>query len=263
MAVGVTLAVAAPAYAGTLLPERGGSPNADRTASLYTVVLILAGIVFVAVVGALGYALWRYHERRNKVAAQIHGHTRLEIGWTLAATALIVFLAVFSLTKLASIDDPDTAAASPAAVQAGIVKPGEGQSLNIDVVGMQYVWLYRYPGGAYSYTEMVAPTGVTVKLNITSQDVAHSWWIPKLGGKFDAIPGYTHQTWFRITKPGVYRGQCAELCGRNHANMLAQVRAVPPDEYVAWIQRQKQQLAAAEAARKRDAAKFESQQGAG
>jgi cytochrome c oxidase subunit 2 len=252
---------AEPAHAGALLPERGGSPNADRIASLYTVVLILAGLVFAGVTIALAYALWRYRERRSPVAAQVHGNTRLEIGWTLAATALIIFIAVFSLSKLSAIEDPDTAAATPAAVQAGIVAPGEDKALHIEVVGMQYIWLYRYPGGAYSYGEMVAPTGVTVKLDIVSQDVAHSWWIPKLGGKFDAIPGYTNHTWFRISKTGVYRGQCAELCGRNHANMLAQVRAVPPDQYVAWIQRQKRLLAAAEADRKRDASTFESQQG--
>jgi cytochrome c oxidase subunit 2 len=256
-----TALTATPAYAGALLPERGGSPNADRIASLYTVVLILAGLVFAGVTIALAYALWRYRERRSPVAAQVHGNTRLEIGWTLAATALIIFIAVFSLSKLSAIEDPDTAAATPAAVQAGIVAPGEDKALHIEVVGMQYIWLYRYPGGAYSYGEMVAPTGVTVKLDIVSQDVAHSWWIPKLGGKFDAIPGYTNHTWFRISKTGVYRGQCAELCGRNHANMLAQVRAVPPDQYVAWIQRQKRLLAAAEADRKRDASTFESQQG--
>ena len=105
---------------------------------------------------------------------------------------------------------------------------------------------------------MVAPTGVTVKLDIVSVDVAHSWWIPKLGGKFDAIPGYVSHTWFRISRPGIYRGQCAELCGRNHANMLAQVRAVAPAEYAAWTRNQKRLIAGAEADRKRDAPRFAS-----
>jgi cytochrome c oxidase subunit 2 len=96
------------------------------------------------------------------------------------------------------------------------------------------------------------PTGVTVILSIKSDDVAHSWWIPKLGGKMDAIPGYTNYTWFKISKPGTFRGQCAELCGRNHANMLARVIALPPQEYQAWYQRE---AAALEAAKKDQAAK--------
>ena len=87
---------------------------------------------------------------------------------------------------------------------------------------------------------MVVPIDTTVVLKIRSQDVAHSWWIPKLGPKFDAIPGYTNKSWFKIPQPGTYRGQCAELCGRNHANMIAAVRAVPVAEYQAWVSRQKQ-----------------------
>ena len=117
---------------------------------------------------------------------------------------------------------------------------GAGKPLHIEVVGRQYVWMYKYPNGAYSYGEMVAPVGVTVELDIVSVDVAHSWWIPKLGGKFDAIPGYVNHTWFRLERPGVYRGQCAELCGRNHADMLAQVRGVSPGRVRAWVARQKQ-----------------------
>ena len=239
-AVAVAVASGADAaWAGAVLPERGGSPNADRIASLYTVVLVCAALVFAGVVGALLYALRRYSERRNPVPAQIRGHTRLEIAWTLAAAALIVFLAVFSLTKLHAIDHPDDAAASPAAVEAGIVPAGEGQALHIEVVGRQYIWMYRYPGGVFSYGELVAPVGVTVKLDIVSVDVAHSWWIPKLGGKIDALPGYVSHTWFRIERPGVYTGQCAELCGRNHAEMRAQVRGVAPARYVAWLERQR------------------------
>lgn len=235
----VALWTAEPSWAGLLLPERGGSPNADRIASLYTIVLVVAGLVFLGVAVALAYALWRYRERRGTVPAQIRGNTRLEIGWTVAAAAIVVFLAVLSLTKLDAIETPDSSAATPAAVAAGVVGPGEGESLRIEVVGRQYLWGYRYPDGVVAYGEMVAPVGVTVELDIVSVDVAHSWWIPKLGGKFDAIPGYVNHTWFRLSRPGIYRGQCAELCGRNHANMLAQVRGVTPEQYTAWIARQK------------------------
>jgi cytochrome c oxidase subunit 2 len=236
-AVTVCLAIAGPAGAGTLLPERGGSSNADRIAALYAVILALAAVVFVAVTGALIYALRRYHHRRSPVAAQTRGHTRLEIAWTAAATLLIVFIAAFSLTKLDAIESPDEAKASAAAVAA--LGPGASDGLRIEVVGRQYIWMFRYPNGAFSYEEMVVPVGVTVRLDIVSVDVAHSWWIPKLGGKFDAIPGYTNHTWFRAETPGVYRGQCAELCGRNHADMQATVRVVGPDAYVSWVTRQK------------------------
>jgi cytochrome c oxidase subunit 2 len=86
---------------------------------------------------------------------------------------------------------------------------------------------------------------MTVTLDIKADDVAHSWWIPKLGGKMDAIPGYTNKTWFKATKAGTYTGQCAELCGRNHANMTARVKAVPFDEYQAWYTRQADDIKAA------------------
>jgi cytochrome c oxidase subunit 2 len=238
--------------AGTFLPERGGSPNADGIASLYTVILALAAIVFFGVALALVFALVRYGERRSPVAAQVRGHTRLEIGWTLAATALIVFIAVFSLTRLDAIEHPDRADADPAAGVAAGLGDGGRAALHVAVVGRQYIWMFKYPNGAFSYQEMVAPVGVTVELDIVSVDVAHSWWIPKLGGKFDAIPGYVNHTWFRIERPGVYTGQCAELCGRNHADMQAKVRAVPAGQWASWVARQKRLIDAANATAARE-----------
>jgi cytochrome c oxidase subunit 2 len=247
--VGLTVGTA---RAGALLPERGGSPNADRIASLYTVVLVLAAVVFLGVTVALVFALVRYRERRSPLAAQIRGNTRLEIAWTGAAALLVVFLAGFSFTKLGAIEHPDRAAATPgAAAAAGVSQEGHGE-LRIEVVGRQYIWMFKYPNGAYSYAELVAPVGVTVELDIVSLDVAHSWWIPKLGGKLDAIPGYVNHTWFRLQQAGTYRGQCAELCGRNHADMTAQVRGVPPADYARWVSRQKRLIAAADRARRAD-----------
>ena len=178
---------------------------------------------------ALVYALRRYRERRSPVAAQVRGNHRLEIGWTVAAAGLIVVLAVFSLTKLRRDRSPRSRRGQPRGGQrghrAGRRRPSHctSRSWVASTSGCTAT-----PGGAYSYEEMVAPVGVTVKLDIVSLDVAHSWWIPKLGGKFDAIPGYVNHTWFRLERPGVYRGQCAELCGRNHADMVAQVRGVSP-----------------------------------
>jgi cytochrome c oxidase subunit 2 len=131
--------------------------------------------------------------------------------------------------------------------------PPNGKALEIEVIGKQYIWQFVYPGanepdglGApYSYEEMVVPTNTTVSLDIVSQDVVHSWWIPELGGKFQDVPGYHNYTWFKISKPGVYRGQCAFLCGRGHARMIATVRAVPPAQFETWLARQKQEISEA------------------
>jgi cytochrome c oxidase subunit II len=251
--VGVLLGLGAgPAWAGALLPERGGSPNADRIASLYTVVLVMAAIVFVGVAATLIFSLARYRQRRSPLPVRIRGNTRLEIGWTVAAALVIVFLSAFSFTKLGAIEHPDrTEASSAAAAEAGVGDGGQ-DALHIDVVGRQFVWMFKYPNGAYSYEEMVAPVGVTVELDIVSVDVAHSWWVPKLGGKFDAVPGYVNHTWFRLKQAGVYKGQCAELCGRDHARMLAQVRGVSPVAYASWVARQKRLIDAANATAARE-----------
>jgi cytochrome c oxidase subunit 2 len=208
----------------------------------------LAALVFLGVTVALAFALVRYRERRSPVAAQIRGNTRLELAWTGIATLLVVFLAIFSLTKLSAIEHPDRTAGSAAAAVTAGVNGGDRAALRVEVVGRQYVWMFKYPNGAYSYEEMVAPVGVTVKLDIVSVDVAHSWWIPKLGGKFDALPGYVNHTWFRLKQAGVYRGQCAELCGRNHADMTATVRGVTPAAYARWVTQQKRLIGAADKA---------------
>ena len=124
--------------------------------------------------------------------------------------------------------------------------------MNIQVDGMQYAWQFTYPRiddkKVYAFTDMYVPVGMTITLDIGSNDVQHSWWIPELGGKMDALPGYTNKTWFKVTEPGVFKGQCAELCGRNHANMYASVVALPYDEWREWYDRQADDLAAAEQA---------------
>jgi cytochrome c oxidase subunit II len=108
------------------------------------------------------------------------------------------------------------------------------------VNGQQFLWRYDYPGSTqvFSYVDMYVPINTTVTLDITASDVDHSWWIPKLGGKADAIPGHTNHTWFRISTPGTYEGQCAELCGEGHADMIGRVIAVTPIQYKAWLARQ-------------------------
>ena len=246
LAACVALGVLAPAAsAGWFSPESEGSPNAGDIATLYRLIMILALIVFVAVEGALIYSLFKYKARKGAVAAQIHGNTRLEVGWTVAAALILVLITTVTFIKLDSIKNPaasdidengNPVAASVQFASTDQPAPPEGAELNIKVDGQQYSWRYQYPGeeDVFAYEEMVVPVGMTVTLDISSDDVAHSWWIPQLGGKMDALPGYINKTWFKATKPGTYYGQCAELCGRNHANMYARVRAVPFEEYQQW-----------------------------
>jgi cytochrome c oxidase subunit 2 len=222
---------------------------------------VLGVIVFVGVQGVLFYCLWKYRARKGRVAAQIHGNTRLEIGWTVGAAVILVFLTIATFVMLPGIKNPAAsdidANGNPVAANAAFAAtdqdaPPEGDSMNIKVDGMQYAWQYTYPNNGdqqvFAYTDMYVPVGMTVTLDIGSNDVQHSWWIPKLGGKMDALPGYTNKTWFKITEPGVFKGQCAELCGRNHANMYARVIALPFDEWKAWYDKQAEDLAAAKQA---------------
>lgn len=265
-------------------PAKGASPNAKDIHSLYVVVLVIALIIFFAVEIALGYALIKFRKRKGAVAEQIHGHTGLEIGWTSAAAVILLGLAVFTFTKLSEIENPPNSGpeglslsdvAEPQNLLYATAQkklPPNKKALEITVIGRQYIWQYVYPGaneadglGApYSYEEMVVPTKTTVELNIVSEDVVHSWWIPELGGKFQAVPGYHNYTWFKVEKPGVFHGQCAVLCGRGHARMIATVRAEEPAEFEAWLTRQKQLIAAAneEAAKARHKLNQESGPGA-
>jgi cytochrome c oxidase subunit 2 len=257
-ALALVLVVAGTASADFISPDSNGSPNADRIDSLYKLVLVVAIFVFVIVEGALFYSLIKFRARKGAVPAQIRGNTRLEIGWTVAAAMILVVLAVITFIKLDGIQTPANSGANGIQLANGALTastsqrlPDNGRSLNICVNGQQYVWRYTYTTtgkcdnsdlplqSPFAYQEMVVPTNTTVTLDIQAQDVAHSWWIPTLGGKFDAVPGYHNYTWFKISVPGVYKGQCAELCGRNHADMTAQVRAVPPAEFEQWLAAQK------------------------
>jgi cytochrome c oxidase subunit II len=251
----LALFVAPNAAADFLTPESGGSPNADKIDSLYKITLYVGIVIFLAVEGVLIWTLVKYRARRGgpQEGAQIHGNTPLELGWTIGAAVIVVVLAVVTFFYLGDIKNPPASGpnglASGVAV-ASIDQPappqGSTESLTIDVNGQQYLWRYDYPGGAFSYYELVVPTDTTVVLNLTATDVIHSWWIPKLGGKMDAVPGFVNKTWFKISKPGVYIGQCAELCGSGHADMRARVRAVSPPEYTAFLERQKADLTASQ-----------------
>jgi cytochrome c oxidase subunit 2 len=246
----VSLVLAPSAFANFITPKTGGSPNADQIHSLYLIILYIAAVVFVIVEGALFYSVYRFRAKKVRTAAQIHGNTRLEISWTIAAAAILVVLTVVTFIKLPSILNPPNSSAPFLESSLTQPSPPNGKKLTICVQGRQYIWRYVYGEGCehnpfgqklpYSYQEMVVPENTTVVISITSIDVIHSWWVPSLGGKVDAVPGYTTYTWFKAKGPALYHGQCAQLCGRQHAFMTALVDVVSPAAYQAWLTRQSQ-----------------------
>jgi cytochrome c oxidase subunit 2 len=252
----VSLLLAPAASANFFTPKSGGSPNANEIDSLYKIILYIAAVVFVIVEGALLYSVIKFRAKKGAIAAQIHGNTRLEIGWTVAAALILVILTVVTFVKLPSIIDPPNSNPGVAlAASTTAPNPPNGKVLLICVQGRQYIWRYTYGNQClnnsfaaklpYSYTTMEAPAGVTVRLAIQANDVIHSWWIPSFGGKVDAVPGYTTYTWFKALHPGFYHGQCAQLCGRGHAAMLAFVKVVSPQQYQAWIKGQQASITSA------------------
>jgi cytochrome c oxidase subunit II len=237
-------------------------------------------VIFVLVEGGMLYALFKFRARKHAVAAQIRGNTRLEVGWTVAAAVVLLALAIVTFAKLSSIQNPsnsgpdgDKLASSGGLLYASSERklPPDGKALNIKVLGRQYIWQYVYPGASeadglgapYSYEEMVVPTNTTVTLDVVAEDVVHEWWVPQLGPKVQAVPGYHNYTWFKALKPGVYRGQCSFICGRGHARMIATVKAVPPAQFDQWLEYQKKQLSEANQQAKVERAKLNSQTGAG
>ena len=253
------LAVAPAALGDAVTPESGGSPQASDIDSLYKVTLYIAIVIFLIVEGTLLWSILRYRlRRRGPEADQIRGNTPLELGWTVGAALILVLLTTVTFLYLDDIKNPSPSgpnglradAAQFAAIDQPNPPKGSSQSLNVHVNGQQYLWRFDYPGQQplFSYYELVVPTDTTITLDVTASDVIHSWWIPKLGGKVDGVPGHNNQTWFKIEKPGLYRGQCAELCGAGHADMRAVVRAVSPDGFEAWAKRQRDGIRAAQRA---------------
>ncbi|HET9075154.1 MAG TPA: cytochrome c oxidase subunit II [Solirubrobacteraceae bacterium] len=249
-----SLLFASAAFANWDVPKSGGSPNANSEETLYLIVSWVGLFVFVAVEGALLYAIWRFRAKKHPVAEQFHGNTKLELGLTAGAATILVVLAAATFITLPSIiNPPNSNAAAGAVLSANINEPSppNGKKLTICVVGRQFIWQYVYGAGCkadyfvkrlpYSYQEMVVPAGITVDLVVNAKDVTHDWWVPELGGKIDAVPGYTTYTWFKALKAGVtYYGQCAQLCGRGHAYMTALVKVVTPSQYRTWVANQSQ-----------------------
>jgi cytochrome c oxidase subunit II len=228
LALALILAPAAAAGNGGFAPVDPASPNAEGINETYLYVAVFTGIILVLVEGALLWFVFKYRRRRRarlEDGPQVHGNTRLEIGWTVVPVVIVAAIAAFVFYKLPGISDVPSATAA-------------GGREDLTVVGARFYWQFEYPNGAVAVDRMRVPAGRNVRLEVTAPDwdVIHSWWIPRLGGKIDAIPGTVNETWFRAERPGVYDGQCAELCGIQHTEMTAQVEALPVAEYEAWVE---------------------------
>ncbi len=225
VAVLCALALSGAAFAADpgFAPVEPASPNAERINDSYYWVAIFTGAIFVLVQGTLIWFIVRYRaDRRTREmdGAQVHGNTRLELAWTVAPVLVLVAIGSFVFYKLPGIQDV------PAA-----------DRVEVTVKGYRYYWNYTYPNGVIAVDRLRAPVGQTTRLEVSAPDfdVIHSWWIPALGGKFDAIPGVTNETWFNPKAPGIYKGQCAEFCGIQHAVMRAEVEAMPRAEFETWL----------------------------
>lgn len=195
---------------------------AERLMDLLNPLLIVAGFVLVGVTLAVTYVLIRYRRKRGQdprdLPPQWHGNNKLELGWTIipvVVLAIIAFPTVDSIVDL-SEEQPD--------------------ALQLRVVAHQWWWEFEYPDlGAKTGGEVVIPTNQRIQVSLESNDVIHSFWIPRLAGKLDVIPGHVNKMWFDAREEGVYWGQCVEFCGTVHALMKFGVRAVSPEDFDQWV----------------------------
>jgi cytochrome c oxidase subunit 2 len=212
---------------GTVAAPGGIGPPAPRTDSgeaiseLYWVVFAICAVVFVAVETALVLFVIRFRRRRgipeDAEGPQIHGNTRLEVIWTIAPAVVLVGIAIFTLASIPAVQAKGS------------------DELVVRVEAHQFYWQYVYPNGAVSLDDLYLPVDRTVALELTTWDVNHSWWVPALTGKMDAIAGRTNVLRFKPTRTGTWEGQCAELCGIQHAVMYTRVHVVEQSEFDSWL----------------------------
>ena len=220
---------------------------------LHVLVMYVVYGIFVVVFGAMIYTLIKHRKSRGHEAHQFHEKTSVEILWTIIPFFILIgmaYPATKTVLEMKDTSDPD---------------------MTVKITGYQWKWEYDYmqdgvryfstlstprdqienraPKGEHYLLEvdnpMVIPTGKKVRLLLTANDVIHAWWVPEFGVKQDAIPGFIKDAWVRVDKPGVYRGQCAELCGKDHGYMPIVVEALEPAAYEAWVAAQKTKFAAA------------------
>ena len=231
---------------------RGVTPTSYAAYDAHMWVLWICVVIGLIVFGAMAYAIVKFRRSKGAVAAQFSHNTTAEIVWTIVPVVILIVLAFPATKNLIKMYDTRNA------------------EMTVKVTGFQWMWMYEYLGEDVSFTSrldrksdelrqdgktvtladhphylldvdnvLVLPTDTKIRFVITADDVIHAWWVPALGWKQDAIPGIVNEAWTQIEKPGIYRGQCAELCGKDHGFMPIVVKAVPKAEYAAWLAEQK------------------------
>lgn len=235
---------AAPALADQPRPwglwmQEAASPTMQQIESLNITITVIILIVLAVVFALLGYIIFRFRASRNPQPAKFEHNTPLEFLWTMIPVLILVAIAFPSFHLLYAMDRAKDA------------------DLTLKVTGHQWYWSYAYPDQNVSFdanmvqdgdlkpgeprllaadAHVVLPVGATVRIQTTADDVVHSWSVPALGVKIDAFPGRLNETWVRIDRPGMYYGQCSQLCGINHGFMPIQIEAVPKDQFTTWVQ---------------------------
>ena len=222
--IGLFTAAAALAGNGGVAPPPPQSPNTAAIRDTYWLILVITGVIFVIVEGALILFIVKYRRgRRPRTAdgAQVHGNTRLEIGWTVVPVLIVATIIGYVFANLPDITT--------------VPKASAANTLDVTVEGHQFYWLFRYPDGQVSIDTMVVPVNTVVNETIIGVDVIHGWWIPQLSPQLDAIPGRINHTWFKAEKVGTFHGQCTQLCGIKHAQMLGAIKVVPHGRFDAFL----------------------------
>ena len=255
---GLALAQAADPVRWQLNMHPGVTPTSHAAYTAHMWVLWICVAIGVLVFGAMAYAMFAFRKSRGAVAAQWSHNTVAEVIWTVVPIAILVALAFPASKNLIKMYDVRDA------------------SMTIKVTGYQWMWKYDYLDSGVSFTSrlerrsdelrqsgavpslardphylldvdhpLVVPVGTKIRFVLTADDVIHAWWVPALGWKQDAIPGIINEAWAKVDQPGVYRGQCAELCGKDHGFMPIVVKAVPQAEFDQWLAAEKARAAPA------------------
>lgn len=241
----LSVLLAGPAFAdGTsVVFPQPVSPNGHRIYDLYIYISYVAIVIFVGVEIGLLWIILKFRRRGpDHYGATWHHNLKLEIGWTIAPTIVIAFIGYLAFVELDKDFNPDHFSQNVAAAD----------QMNVCVQGYQFYWTYTYtsnPGcdqaALQDKTQVVAkdtlvvPVGKFVHLTMHSDNVIHSWWVPAISGKTDAVPGYDNQMFMQIEKPGTWEGECAELCGVGHYQMQIKVTAMNQAQFDGWLQQQK------------------------
>jgi len=215
------------------------SPGTDQIDTLLWIGFVAATILIVAINAALIFALRRYRSERGSEPQPATGGRRTQLRVGAALTAFAAVILVLSLVYT------DKARETPATSGTGLAA-ARSQPLRIEATGQQWLWRYDYPNEAFSYYKLVVPVDTTVELDLVSTDVIHTWDVPALAGKRDAVPGKVNHVVFRADEKGVFDGQAATLSGQAYAAMRTEVEVVSPEEYESFIKRQRSDIQAAQ-----------------